>query len=418
MRTMLSVALVTVSLAAAAAAGPFDMPEEAASGVTVGGLVDMRVVSTTKRRSWLYDGFFLPNGNALTAGPQNKLRYGGKDDNADDNGDRRAVQFAVPQASLLVDAPVLPATRLHLQANFDADFETGNGSAGLIELFSESEKSMGEHALRLKLGAFIPPISWEHPEPGWSTRYTLTPSAIGSWAGEDLRAFGGELTWLWKYREGDSLRLAGAAFSGSDQSGWVLLERGWALHDFQPDLDFSYQLRSTVDGRYVTNRPFKELDGRPGYYGRLDATLGGGLLEFRGGYWDNNADKAVQTKGSHLDVYHTAFYDYGAKYERGRLVLLAQGLKGTVESLSFAKRDYDAAFVLAAFTVGRLQLAARADSFKVDKLEEGTALTGAATWRVSPKQFVTAEFVRYEAENPAGAERSDELASLNYRLRF
>lgn len=391
-----------------AVAGPFDVghehDSEATGGVQLSGLVDMRFVRTTDRRSWLY--------NVGTPG-RNKLRYGGKDTNADQLGDRPSTQFAIPQVSLVVDADVLPATKLHVQTNLDADFETGNGAAGLIEAYAATEASAGDHDARLRLGAFIPPLSWEHPNPAWSTRYTLTPSAIASWAGEDLRAFGAEGTWHWKFAADHDSHLTAGIFSGGDQTGWVLIVRGWALHDFQPDLNFTYNLPSNE-----TSRPFKELDGRAGYYGRLKFGLFNHLVSVAGGYWDNNADKRVQTVGSHLDVYHTRFRDAGAQLSYRRLDLIVQGLHGDVESLTYPRRDFDAGFALASYDLGKVSAAGRYDRFRMQKLEKGTAGTGALSCKVSPRQTLSAEYVRYQTKSPAGAKAHDSLTSLNYRLRF
>jgi hypothetical protein len=195
-------ALVSFLAPMTAEAGPFDSSDRVGAGVRFSGLLDVRYVHTTARRSSLYN--VLNN----VAG-QNKLRYGGRDVNADEIGDRPADIIAVPQASLVIDAPVLPATNLHLQANWDADTETGNGSAGLIEAYAEREAVFGNHALRGRAGGFIPPISWEHPGTAWSTHYTLTPSAIATWAGEDLRGFGAEADWLWRLFERHETRVTG-----------------------------------------------------------------------------------------------------------------------------------------------------------------------------------------------------------------
>src|SRR6059058_5734897 len=44
----------------------------------------------------------------------------------------------------------------------------------------------------IKLGAFFPPISLENESVGWTSPWTLTPSAINSWVGDELRTIGGE----------------------------------------------------------------------------------------------------------------------------------------------------------------------------------------------------------------------------------
>lgn len=407
----------------AALAGPFDIghghdDDDHEDELVVAGMLDLRFVATSKRRSSVYNWASLTSTTPV-AGGENKLRYGGKDINADEVGDRRNRQFAVPQASLLFDAPVLPATKVHLQANLDADSESGNGSVGIIEVYSRTDWTLDGGGAQIRLGAFIPALSWEHPEPAWSTRYTLTPSALATWAGEDLRNFGAEGAWSRRWSDALATKLTAGVFSGSDQAGWLLLERGWALHDFQPDLNAAYQLQSLKDGAVAKNRPFKEQDGRMGWQGRVDFDLFNHLLHVGGGLWDNNGDEKAQVKGSHLDIYHTQFVDAGAKLNYRRLTVIAQALSGKVDSLSFAETDIKSTFLLASYELGRFRISGRAETFAVDHLEAGMALTGALIWRPALKQEIAAEFVTVRTEPPGGGTGvSDTLASVNYRLRF
>ncbi len=100
---------------------------------------------------------------------------------------------------------------------------------------------------------------------------------------------------------------------------------------------------------------------------------------------------------------------------------MAQGLKGSVESKSFAKRDFDAGHVLLSLEWRRLRASARGDRFEVDKLEKGRAWSGALSCRISPRQRITAEYV-HAATDPSGAPKSqrvhNRLFSLNHRWLF
>ena len=51
---------------------------------------------------------------------------------------------------------------------------------------------------RTRLGAYYPPISLENRDAGWQSAYSLSPAAINTWLGEELRIVGAEaeLTWL------------------------------------------------------------------------------------------------------------------------------------------------------------------------------------------------------------------------------
>jgi len=52
--------------------------------------------------------------------------------------------------------------------------------------------SDGDVSWSMKAGAFFPTISLENDDLGWASPYTLTPSAINSWIGDELRTIGGE----------------------------------------------------------------------------------------------------------------------------------------------------------------------------------------------------------------------------------
>ena len=56
----------------------------------------------------------------------------------------------------------------------------------------------GDFAWSVKAGAFFPTISLENDDLGWASPYTLTPSAINSWIGDELRTIGSEGTLRWK----------------------------------------------------------------------------------------------------------------------------------------------------------------------------------------------------------------------------
>src|SRR5207342_2080942 len=52
----------------------------------------------------------------------------------------------------------------------------------------------GNFSWSVKAGAFFPTISLENDDLGWASPYTLTPSAVNSWIGDELRTIGGEGT--------------------------------------------------------------------------------------------------------------------------------------------------------------------------------------------------------------------------------
>lgn len=393
----------------AAWAGPFDLPDESSEAAfKLSGLLDLRYAYTSTQRSWLQGG-------------TNKLRYGGRDLDNDGTGDRRGHAFAVSQASLVLDAPAAPGADLHLQLNLDADPDTGNGSAGLVEAFADLSGHAAGGAARLRVGAFIPPISWEHPEKAWSTHYTLTPSVIGSWVGEELRVFGAEASWQ---GHGDpALRATGAVFGGGDQTGWLLVHRGWALHDYQADLNAVLPLPTGA-----SEQPFRELDGRAGFYGRLDLAFHKDLVKLGGGYWDNNADAAAQSldpAGVTLAVWHTRFWDAGGKLNLGRFNAIAQVAQGRSDFAGGPEVEWKAAYLLAARHMGKGTVSARFDRFYVHRyatfLEKGYAATADLQWDLDVRRRVSLEYIYVKADPNLGIRpraETDQLLQLNCRLKW
>lgn len=428
-----AVALGLLAAFPARAQGPFDMEEDEGTeerrggwgDFRVRGLMDLRAARTTDRRSWAYHDVAPGGGDR---GGLNKLRFGGRDTDLDGRGDSPASLISIPQAIMLAEAEVPSIGRAVVHLNWDADFETGNGSVGVIEGYAEAQRAWDVHAARLRAGAFYPPISWEHTELAWTTRYSLTPSAFNSWVGEDTRGIGLEGAWNWRPAPGVETRLIGSVFSGCDQSGWVLLERGWALHDYQLDLNAVYPLQTAFEG-VVLNRPFKEYDGRLGWYGQADVSLASRMVELRGGVWDNRGDETAQFLGSHLDVYSTRVYHGGVKVSYRRAELFGQYATGGSEHHDGAfdglgRKDFQTWYALASYEAGRLRATARWDDFEVDGLEEGDAFTAALAWRLGLRNALTLEYAGYEADRaapppgPSGGHYADHLVSLNLRVRY
>ncbi|TDJ40461.1 MAG: hypothetical protein E2O54_08010 [Gammaproteobacteria bacterium] len=88
---------------------------------------------------------------------------------------------------------------------------------------------------RGKLGLFRPPISFEHSADGWATRYTIQASALNSWVGEELGAYGFEASVSNDRASGSELDwgLKAAVFYGNDPVGTMLAWRGWSPNNVQ-----------------------------------------------------------------------------------------------------------------------------------------------------------------------------------------
>ena len=77
----------------------------------------------------------------------------------------------------------------------------------------------------VKAGGFYPKMSLENPQSGWMSPYNYTNSAINSWIGEEVRAFGLEANIKRpgrQFRSNHSFEGFAAVFKGNDPAGTLL----------------------------------------------------------------------------------------------------------------------------------------------------------------------------------------------------
>lgn len=265
--------------------------------------------------------------------------------------------------------------------------------------------STGNWRWSVRAGAFFPPVSLENEDIGWTSPWTLTPSAIDSWVGDELRIIGGEATAEW--RDGvDDVRLAAALYGVNDPAGVQLAHRGWVFDD-QPAGLFSDFRVTDVNARQAHeplstfNEIFHEIDGRPGWYGNLSwSRVGLGQVQLL--RYDNAVDTATKDAGQL--PWHTAFWSLGAGTEFGDVTVLAQGVSGstTVQPVPFALTtvDFQSAYVLVGWDRGDWRFALRLDQFGTQEQHAGPALdlsehgwspTAAAVWKPLDWLRLTAE---------------------------
>ena len=193
----------------------FEEPTRAIELVTVW---DFRYIQADSTASWL-------------DAELGKTRYGG------DGTDGRGL-FRIPQASIVFNTRPAESLFTHVQLNLDLEPEHPGGRYGwdrvrLVEAFADWRWSFAPPLeLRVKGGLFFPPISLENIGEAWSTFYTVTPSAINAWVGEEVRSTGLELA-LAHVGVENELSVKGAVFWNNDPTGSLLAYRGFALHDRQ-----------------------------------------------------------------------------------------------------------------------------------------------------------------------------------------
>ncbi|MDB5680743.1 MAG: hypothetical protein JWO16_548, partial [Sphingomonas bacterium] len=181
-----------------------------------------------------------------------------------------------------------------------------------------------------RAGLFWPPVSLEHTGPEWRVRDTITPSAINSWIGEEVKVGGLEAQVI-RPVGGGRLSATVAIFGLNDTAGTLLAFRGWALHD-QKAVAFGLQPLPPLNSFFVPyvqatrTRPVVELDNRPGFYGKLDwaPTEWFDLQAF---HYDNRGNPEAVTPTLQWG-WRTRFDDLGAVLTFGDWQVKAQGMAG------------------------------------------------------------------------------------------
>ncbi len=264
---------------------------------------------------------------------------------------------------------------------------------------------------RTRLGAFYMPVSLENRGHGWSDAYTITPSALNTWLGEEFRTIGAEFEarWLGASRGylGD-LALIGAVYGWNDPAGMLIAERGFALTD-RPSTLFGGLGRPPITF-------YHEIDRKPGYYTGL-SWRHHDRLELRALRYDNRADPGAATSAGY--AWRTRFSSVGARLEpTARWTFVAQYLDGdTVIAPDSAgeyqfRMTYQAAFALASFEWRRERLTARYDDFRTHQLSgfygppadnDGHAWTAGWTHELGDAWQLAAEWIRVASTFPPRA---------------
>ena len=291
-----------------------------------------------------------------------------------------------------------------------------HATASLLEAFVRY-RPVSTNAWRwsFKAGEFFPPISLENDAIGWTSPWTLTPSAINSWVGEELRAIGGELR-IEHRSDTNTQEGAIALFRANDPLGEILAARGWSLSDLtsgvgsrlrEPDV-YAEQIGVRPPRRFD---PFLEIDHRPGFYADVtwrSQEFGRATLL----YYDNLADPSASHpfghNGDELYAWRTHFSSLGVQSGAGNLVLIGQAMVGTTEIAPQGFRGethFFAGYVLAGWNLGAWRPAVRVDVFgKRDDppstprlAEHGSAITLALNWRPLDWLRLTGEVIRVDS---------------------
>ncbi len=191
-----------------------------------------------------------------------------------------------------------------------------------------------QSALRwqVKGGAFYAPISLENRAVGWTSIYSLSPSAINTWIGEETRTLGLEVaaTLLGAFAEHSyDITLLGALYRWNDPFGVLIFERGWAIHDRQSPLFGELPRTFVQDPNNRDMKFFSEIDGRTGYYVGAEIKWRNDTL-IRALHYDNRGD-VNQSSRTEPD-WGTTFEAFGTRVMlTPKLSWLTQGMWGDTE---------------------------------------------------------------------------------------
>ena len=237
-----------------------------------------------------------------------------------------------------------------------------------------------------RAGLMWPPVSLEHEGAEWRVRDSITPSAINSWIGEEVRPAAIEATAKAEVG-GHKLEATAALFAANDTAGALLTFRGWALHD-RRTLAFNRQPLPPLPEAFEYYQPqytHPLLDvregfaDRVGYYAKLawQPPLPVRLELFR---YDNRATPEAVNMDNEWG-WRTRFWHAGAVAELGGgAELKLQALSGRSE-MGYDEGEgiwvdarYRSAFALVGVPIGGVHLAARVEAF--DVRQHGSLVAG------------------------------------------
>jgi hypothetical protein len=313
---------------------------------------DVRLVAVDGEKSWVKGGF-------------GKLRSGS-------DGDLRAR----PQLGN-VDLIWQPQLTWSLSAVIVGSIQGGQRTqAGLSQAYLSFRPMRGQKlAVSARAGLMWPPVSLEHEGADWHVKDSITPSAINSWIGEEVRPVAIEGTLAASLGD-HKLRATAAIMAANDTAGTLLTFRGWALHD-RTTLAFNRQPLPPLDEEVASYQaPFTHpllnvetgFARRPGYYAKL--TWQPPIpVRFELFHYDNRADP--EAVNAELEWgWRTRFSNFGLVADLGSgAELKAQAMDGTTlmgfrdGKHRWVDNRFRSAFVLVSKPFGPFGIAIRGEAF-------------------------------------------------------
>ncbi len=308
------------------------------------------------------------------------------------------------------DATPFPALHAVVELRYDTQQKT---VLDILDAFARYRPvSVTRWRWGIKAGAFFPPISLENSDIGWVSPWTLTPSAINSWVGDELRIIGSEAGVEWR-GDVDHINLAGALFAWNQPAGVAIADRGWVLDDHPVGLLDHVRRPDAVAATFVPpgqdygplyTDEFHQVDGNPGWYltANWDRPDYGRLTAL---YYDNNADPAAHDS---VAAWRTKFWSAGAQTQASNVTLIAQGMTGSTAiepaGVGMITTDFRSAFLLIGWQRDNWRYALRGDLFSTSNSrsggEHGHAVTAAISWKPYRWLRLTSELMKIDSWRP------------------
>ncbi len=410
-------------LAVMFACGPAVAEPDLLSRDAFEGLIDLRALAASGQPSYLDGGF-------------GRARYGG----TSSGGTKGQLSLA--------DAALVWKPQLTWAVGAVVDVEHQDGQQHPFDLVQAyltlRPTPHGDTRFTARAGLFYPPISEEHEGATWAVANTITPSAINSWVGEEVKVVGGEGRLSQKFGDQELSATVGL-FGYDDTSGTLLTFRGWGLTDIKATAFGAFRMPPVdeylANHQASTTQSTDELDGRVGYYGRLDWRTEG-PLSLSAFYYDNRGDKLSVV--DHQWSWATRFWNFGATLdldEHDRL--LAQFMTGRTkmgypdeDAAEWIDLGFSSAYLLATHSFGRSALTGRVEYFATkdhnfdpgadeedeNRGEHGWALTAAWRYDLAPHARWMLELMHARSRRPslegAGLAPLQEQTLLQSSLRL
>jgi len=255
----------------------------------------------------------------------------------------------------------------------------------------------------------------ENVDPGWSSPYTLSSSAINSWIAEEIKTIGAELSVSRRPQSlGGRHTFVGqaAVLYANDPAGALLAWKGWSVHDRQTRFGDKLPLPPLPQiqpGRLMERQdpfvaPFREIDGRAGYYLNGEWRIGQ-RFALRAMHYDNRGDPEAVEGGQY--AWRTKFVHVGAQATLPlEIGLIGQWMRGStvmgslVDGAYLVDTEFDSLFVLLTRRFDKHRISARYDNFEVtqnDSTPEDNNPENGHTWTLAYRYNAT-ENVRLAAE--------------------